>query len=523
MKLVTAKQMQDVDRRTIDDGLMPSLQLMENAGQATAREAARMLQRVSGARVEIMCGKGNNGGDGFVVARELARRGADVRVRSTHAPEDLSPDARTQFERLSEANVEPARVLPSEDLEASLAGDLAAADLCVDALLGTGVEGALQGRLAALVDLLNRHARLVLAVDVPTGVDASTGAVLGTAVRAHCTVTFGLPKLGLVLHPGAEHAGRLVVADIGFPQHVVDAVDTPWLWFDAHAARACLPRLDPTAHKYARGTLLVIAGSHRYPGAASLTAEAAQRAGAGMVHLVSTESNRTILEARLPEVIFHGVPETPEGTCTAAAMEHIGPLLERADAVALGPGLGPVDGTLEWLRSFLAELELPAVIDADGLGAVPDAPHPAARVLTPHAGELARLLGRDAATVAAARADGAAELARSRGAVVLAKGAPTVVVEPGGTRRVNATGNVGLAKGGTGDVLTGIVGALLCQGLDAVDAASLGAYLHGAAADRLVAAGSPRSLVAGDLPDALAGVYGALEGHPILPLWHHST
>jgi NAD(P)H-hydrate epimerase len=503
--------MRALDRQTIDAGFVPALQLMENAGRCAAREAARMLGTVTKARIEILCGKGNNGGDGFVVARELATQGASVRVHLTHAPAELSPDARTNFEKLAGAGVASAPVADTAAQDSLLAECLAAADLSVDALLGTGVERRLEGRLAALVDLMNRNSTRTLALDVPTGIDASSGAVLGTAVRAHCTVTFGLPKLGLALHPGRSHTGRLVVADIGFPRPIVDAVETPWFWVDPEHVRARLPVLEPTAHKYARGSVLVIAGSRAYPGAAALAAEAAQRAGAGMVHLVSTESNRTILEARLREVIIHAAPETEAGTCSAATLALVRELLPRADAVALGPGLGTQTESVDWVRTLLAQLDKPAVVDADGLLAMPQPPHPGARVLTPHVGELARWLERDSAAVREARAESAAEVAATHGVVVLAKGAPTFVVDADGTRHVNSSGNVGLASGGSGDVLTGIVGSLLAQGLNAVDAACVGAYLHGAAADHIVARGSPRSLVAGDLLTGIGAVFRDLE------------
>ena len=511
MKLVTAAQMREIDRRTIEAGFVPSLALMENAGRRVASQAAAMLDAIATARVEVVCGKGNNGGDGFVAARQLAAEGARVRVHRTHAPEDLSPDARHHYERLAEAGVEDALLPQMDALDGRLASALRDADLCIDALLGTGVERRLEGRWAALVDVMNACSRRILAVDVPSGIDATSGAVLGTAVRAHCTVTLGLPKLGLVVHPGREHAGQLVVVDIGFPAAIVDAVDTLWSWFDATAARAFLPRLDPTAYKYTRGSVLVIAGSRAYPGAAALAAEAAQRAGAGMVHLVSVESNRTILETRLREVIVHTVPETPAGTCSAALLDFVAPWVARADAVALGPGLGTAPETLETVRQLLVELEIPAVVDADALRALPPPPHAAPRILTPHTGELARLLERNVADVRTSRADAAADAAREHGAVVLAKGAPTFVVDPTGSRLVNATGNVGLASGGTGDVLTGIIGGLLAQGVAAAGAAGLGAYLHGAAADALVASSSPRSLIAGDLPAALGAAFRDLE------------
>ncbi|MFQ5600623.1 MAG: NAD(P)H-hydrate epimerase, partial [Candidatus Krumholzibacteriia bacterium] len=413
MKLVTARQMQEIDRRTIDGGLVPSLQLMENAGQSVAREVRGLL--TNRARVEVLCGKGNNAGDGFVVARALSQLGVDVCVHLTHPPTQLSPDARTNHERLRQTSVQenlipgeipdpgpvddparrpgsserpdfaapsaaaPAGTAPDEDGLVALERHLRQADLCVDALLGTGVERPLRGRLAALINLLNHHSARTLAVDVPSGVDGSTGEIRGTAVWADHTVTFGLPKIGLVLHPGRERTGRLVVADIGFPDSVLADVPEDWIWVDSGLAGSLLAPVEPTAHKYARGCVLVVAGSRTYPGAAALAAEAALRSGAGIVHLVAPQSIRDVLEGRLTEVIVHPAPESDAGGSTARIRKVLEPLIERADALAIGPGLGGSDETTSWVRELLATLVLPAVVDADGLFGMPAPPHPGGR------------------------------------------------------------------------------------------------------------------------------------------------
>jgi NAD(P)H-hydrate epimerase len=526
VKLVTAREMQEIDRSTIDSGLVAGLELMENAGRAVAAEAARRLGDPRGARVEILCGKGNNGGDGLVIARVLAGRGARVRVHLTHPPESLSPDARANHARLGATGVTVA-ILPDEIPETGrvedprrrsiapkqsapagdLGGNLHAADLCVDALLGTGVERPLDGRLSALVDLLNHSSRHTLAVDVPSGVDATTGQILGTAVWADVTVTLGLPKLGCVLHPGGERVGRLVVANIGFPETMLENVSTPWNWVDADGARALVPRLLPTAHKYSRGSVLVVAGSRSYPGAAALAAGAALRTGAGMVHLVAPASIRDLLDAQLREVIVHAAPESATGSCSPAVLDVLKPILSRVDAVAIGPGLGDTPETREWIRRFLRELDLPAVVDADAVLALPKPPHRGPRIVTPHAGELARWMDLPKEKAQASRLETAVTAAAMHEVVVAAKGAPTVVVEPTGRRWVNSTGNPGLGTAGSGDVLTGMVGSLLSQRLAAPDAAVLGVYLHGLAADLAAATGSPRSIVAGDIPCFIGQAY----------------
>lgn len=512
MRLVTGREMQEIDRRTIGGGHVPSLVLMENAGQAAAREALALLgDPAAGKRVEILCGKGNNGGDGLVIARALAARGVRVRVHLTHPPEALAADARANAARLAGTGVE-LRTLPEQPAESlsDLSEWLAAAHLSVDALLGTGVTDVVGGRLAALIALLERSSRRTLAVDVPSGVDADTGAVLGAAVRADVTVTFGLPKLGLVLHPGAEHAGRLVVADIGFPPAIVDAAAPDRHWVEDGLARSLLPRLAPTAHKYERGCVLVVAGSRAYTGAAALASEGALRAGAGLVHLVVPESIRAVLQAKLTEVIVHGAPETEDGTLAPAAGEVLAPLLERAGALAVGSGLGDSGATRAWVQQFLATAARPAVVDADAVLAMPRPPHRAPRVVTPHAGELHRWTGRPTRT-ALERLGSAAETAAEQQVVVLAKGGPTFVATPDGALLVNGSGHAGLATAGSGDVLTGIVAGLLAQGLGPRDAAALGAFLHGRAAEIATLHGSPRSLLAGDLLPNMGPAYRSLE------------
>ncbi len=522
MKLVTARQMQEIDRHTIDGGHVPALSLMENAGRAAAAEALRLLPQPPGARVEILCGKGNNGGDGLVVARLLAARGVRVHVHLTHPPRDLSPEAQANHRRLRRAGGVAVSLLPDSCPDpgpidnpsqrprqgALPGGDLAArlsqADLCIDALLGTGAARPLSARLAALANVLNRSSRRTLALDIPSGIDASSGQILGTAVWADVTVTFGLPKLGLAFFPGRERAGRSVVADIGFPAAVLDAVESSWTYVDATLSRGLLPRLEPTAHKYSRGTVLVLAGSTRFPGAAALATAAALRAGAGMVHLVVPASIRRLLQGLVREAIVHACPEGPDGVCDDSLHTLIAPLVERADALVIGPGLPP---NTSWVGPVLREVALPAVVDADAILTVGHKPGP--RVVTPHRGELARWLQRDVDE--AGRVEAAAAAAAEHAVVVVCKGAPTVVVAPDGSKRVNGSGNVGLATAGSGDVLSGVLGSLLAQGLPAFDAATLAVYLHGLAADLATAQASRRSLVAGDLLGFIGQAYALLE------------
>jgi NAD(P)H-hydrate epimerase len=497
--LVTASEMQAIDRETIAGGYAGALDLMESAGAAVAHEALAMVSARRGARIEIVCGKGNNGGDGLVVARHLAAAGMRVRVHLTHALEALTPEARSCAERLRDTDV-AVHVLPPA-LDGSLAAALREADLCVDAVLGTGVTGKLRGGVAAVVTALAGAPGATLAIDIPSGIDGDTGAVCGVAARADATVTFGAPKIGHAFHPGRARCGRLVVADIGFPDPIVAAHAAGRQWVDRDAARRWLPHLDPVAHKYARGAVVIVAGSRSYTGAAALAAMAALRAGAGIVHLVTPEGVRAILQQKLTEVIVHGVAETSDGGIAAAAASTVRDLLPRARALVLGPGLGEHSEAQACVAAILAAASIPAVVDADALAALhAGSAHRAARIVTPHAGELARWTGEPVPEPALDRMAHARAVAAARDVVLLAKGAPTLVADARGSVYVNSTGHAGLATAGTGDVLAGIAGGLLAQGADdAGHAAALAAWLHGRAAEIACRGRSPRSLVAGDL------------------------
>lgn len=526
MRLVTAREMQTIDRRTIDGGHVPSRTLMERAGTAVAQCVLEAVRQRSGP-VEILCGKGNNGGDGLVVARLAAEQGAAVRVHLTDAPAGLSPDARANFERLDPARV-VIEMLPGmlEDLgpwresepptDAARCSDPATrrlfeglrdASVCVDALLGTGVTSPLDSRLAALVHLLNHASRHTIAVDLPTGIDGDTGAVHGVAVHAAQTVTCGFQKVGLLFHPGRAHAGRVSVADLGFPEAIAAAAAPDRFAIEGTLVHAWAPRHAPTAHKYARGVVAIVAGSDTYAGAAVLAAMAALRAGAGMVHLFVPEGLRPLVQMQLPEVIVHGVEPDADGGFARAAAADIQDLLPRtrARALVIGPGLGAGEEPRECARALLAAWAGPAVVDADALAALP-LPATAARIVTPHDGELARWLGGTVPESPLERLQFVAGAARTRQVTLLAKGPATVIATPAGVLYVNTTGTPALATAGSGDVLAGAIGALLAQGLAPERAAGLGAWMHGMAgqaAARQWGAGVMAHDIAGELGRAL--------------------
>lgn len=486
MRLVTGTQMAALDRHTIEQLGTPGLVLMERAGTGVVDQIRRHIPRLGTRRILIFCGKGNNGGDGYVVARRLWERWIPSTVVLTAAPEALGGDAATNWGRLGCAGVDTISVLQEEDL-ALLPSNLGPADVIVDALLGTGFRGSVQGLYGRLIEWMNRAPCLRVAVDIPSGVDADTGQVTGPAVRADLTVTFALPKLGHVLAPGVEHTGRLTIVDIGIPRHLADEVaDGPTLFTDENAA-VLLPVRRTTAHKGNAGRVLLIGGSPGLSGAIALASSAAVAAGAGLVTCGVPAGLAPVLEVKTTEAMTLALPER-DGAISMQAFDTVQPWFGRVDALGLGPGLGRREETMAFVRNVLEHAASPVVLDADGLWACAGqakwlVQRTAPLVLTPHPGELATLVGTTIGAIEQDRIGIARATAQETGAVVVLKGAFTVVAAADGRVSLNSTGNPGMASGGMGDVLTGVIAALLGQGLSAYDAARLGVFLHGRAAD----------------------------------------
>jgi NAD(P)H-hydrate epimerase len=514
VKVVTAQQMRELDHRAIQERGIPSLELMERAGRAVAEAACRMAGPCPDRPVVVVCGGGNNGGDGLVAARWLAQMGRSVEVFLLAGRGELRGDARTNLERLEEGGLAATEVRAPEAVRQACQQ----AAVVVDALLGTGPSEPLRGLAPQVIEAINASRRPVLAVDVPSGLHADSGRPLGDAVMAAETVTMGLPKLGLFMSPGADCAGRVTVADIGFPPDLVAESPSVGELIEPEWVRLLLPLRRRTAHKGDFGQVLIIAGSVGMTGAACLCAEGALRVGAGLVRVGCPESLNDILEVKLTEAMTFPLPETYERTLDTRALALILELAEGASVVAIGPGLSRHPDTVLLVQRLVGRMDRPMVIDADALNALAETPtllesSHAPVVLTPHPGEMGRLLGVPAAEVQANRAH-FAQLAASRfRSVVALKGAYTLVAEPGRPLAINPTGNPGMASGGTGDVLTGAVAGLIAQGLLPFEAACVGAYLHGLAGDLAAARvgealAGQASLVAGDivsaLPEALA-------------------
>jgi NAD(P)H-hydrate epimerase len=522
MRLVTAAEMRAADFYTIQEIGLPGAVLMEEAGRQVAELCLRLLKERPGrGRVFVWAGKGNNGGDGLVAARRLGLAGYHVEVfLVAEDPGTLSSETRRNLEVLRRLGIPVNQAWSAAEISAAeIVG--ASGDLQVDALLGTGSRGPVSGPLAAAIAAINRGGVPVVAVDLPSGLNADTGEVLGPAVRAGYTVTFGRPKVGLLTYPGAELVGQLYVADIGIPAEAYPEDAPAAFLLEAGEVAARLPAWKPTTHKGERGRVFVVGGSPGLTGAVCLAGEAALRAGAGLVTVGVPEGVHDIFEVKLTEVMTAPLPETEDGTLAASAA---GAVLERAaqaDALAVGPGLGRGEELASLLAELVRESPVPLVIDADGLNALVghmevlgEAAAPI--ILTPHPGELARLTGSTPAEVQAHRLPLARDVAREWNAVVVLKGARTVIAAPDGTCYINPTGNPGLATGGTGDVLTGVIAAFLAQGLDAVQAAAAGVFLHGLAGDLAAkSSGGERGFVAGDVIHALPSALSALlRGEP---------
>lgn len=505
MRLVSSEQMREIERRAAEEAGLPTLVLMEHAGRAVAQVTWRLLRERGGDQVAVVCGKGNNGGDGLCAARHLANAGLRVRVYLLARDQDLQGDAATNLRALRSAEVEVDNVVGAVDTAVRAVGH--SADVVVDAIFGTGFRGPAVGLAARAIEAVNDSRVPVVAVDVPSGLDADTGRVEGPCVRAHVTVTMGLPKVGLLVYPGAAYSGEIVVADLGIPRKLVMGVPLPTEVATAAQVARRLPPRAPETHKGTYGRVLVVAGSARFSGAPKLAALGALRAGAGLVRLAVPAGVFPAIAAAALESMPAALPER-DGALDSAALDVVLEYAQDADVVALGPGLSTADGVAHVVAGVLRACDRPMVLDADGLNVL-RGQHTLLReakapvVITPHPGELGRLLGISTADVQRSRLEVARSAAQITGAVTLLKGARTVVAAPDGRLVVNPTGNPGMASGGMGDVLTGVVAALIAQGLVPFEAAWVAAYLHGLAADLLAETMGDRGLLAHDVAERL--------------------
>ena len=517
MRVVTAHTMQEIDSQAIKEHGIPGLQLMETAGRSCVDEIIAEFGLKG--RCVVMAGKGNNGGDGYVIARLLGQKGWSVKVIILADRDQVNGDAAVNLERLQGATIN--YCTHEGQLSALHMEEIFQADVIVDALLGTGLRSNVNGVYLEAIDLMNASGRPVVAVDIPSGIHGTTGRVLGEAVRAYITVTFAFAKLGHVLYPGAEHTGRLVVADVGIPAALMETA-SGYDFLNVDTMRPMLRRRDRLAHKGHYGHCLILAGSTGMTGSAALAANSAVRAGSGLVTLAVAESIHHILEIKTTEAMTAPLPDSGSGHLTNSAFPVIEKLLAAKDAVAIGPGFGRRPGTYALVQNLVETVALPLVIDADGLNALAEDITILKRkkskqvILTPHPGEMSRLLGTSIPDVEAIRISVAQEFARSNGVYLVLKGARTIIASPTGTAAINGSGNPGMATGGMGDVLTGIIVSLLGQGYGAWDACRLGVFLHGFAADMVAEEMGEIGINASDVLEKLPYAYNRLLKNTLL-------
>jgi len=521
LPVLTAAEMQDADRRTIEEIGLPGAVLMENAGAAVA---GAVRERYPAARRPvILCGKGNNGGDGFVVARRLLDLAPTTLLLGRR--DEVRGDARTHLGACERSGSAVAEVKDATAWREAR-GRVRSADLIVDALLGTGLRQEPTGLVADAISEIARAADTgtpVVAVDLPSGLPSDSGEVPWATVRASVTVTFAAPKHGHVLAPACDRVGELLVADIGIPRAALERSGSRLFLLEAADAARAFPARAPGAHKGTYGDLLIVAGAVGKTGAAILAATGALRSGVGLVTVATPANALPLVAAGRPEVMTEPLPIQASGDLAPGALERALALAAARDAVVIGPGLGQEPSTRAFIREFARGCPVPLLVDADGLNALAPSDREAgsldalrrgaATVLTPHPGEMARLAGMSSAEVQGRRLETARRIAEGTGAFVVLKGQRTLVCRPDGVAAVNPTGNPGMATGGTGDVLAGIVGALLARH-EPWTAATAGVYVHGLAGDRAAASAGPESLLAGDVANALPEAIRAVGGRP---------
>jgi hydroxyethylthiazole kinase-like uncharacterized protein yjeF len=503
MRVLNTEQMREADRRTIEDIGLPSVVLMENAGRQTVAAMEAAFDTLGASRVAVLCGRGNNGGDGFVVARTLAQRGIEAVVFLLGSVAEVQGDARINLEVLGRIGMTVVEVTNAQEWELHFT-EVSDCDVIVDAILGTGFRGRLTGLFETVVADINELAIPIVSIDLPTGLSADSAELPGEAVDATMTVTLAAPKIPLVFPPADSHVGDLVIADIGIPAPLLDELEGPHLeLLTRDRMRGILPARPAESHKGDFGRVLIVAGSIGKTGAAHLAALGALRSGAGLVTVATPRSCLSTVASMGAEYMTVPLDETPSGTIDFAALDRV--LDIAADVIAVGPGLGQEPSTAAFVQGLLERAGVPLVIDADAINAFSGDPDRLAGrdgvdvVITPHPGEMARLINGTIEAVQHDRLGHAREFATGHRVHVVLKGHRTIVAGPDGRSFVNLTGNPGMATGGTGDLLTGMIAAWFAQLLDAEAACKLSVYLHGAAGDLAEADEGQIALVATDI------------------------
>lgn len=511
MYIVTASEMQQMDRQTIESFGLPGRVLMENAGRGVIDVLVKTFPDLRNQHIGVLAGRGNNGGDGFVIARYLSGMGVPVSVYLFSDRAAVKGDSSANLKLLDALRVPVLEITGQDGLDQHLLA-MRHHQIWVDALLGTGLNADVKGLFRAVIEWLNSMNRPVIAVDIPSGLNADTGRICGVCVQAHTTVTFGFPKIGHILFPGAESTGRLQIVDIGIPQHVIQSVRPRNHILTSEAITRDFLVREPTIHKGTAGHVLVVGGSTGKSGAAAMSGLGALRAGAGLVTLAIPKSLNTIIQSLIPEIMTAPMDGRKEGNWDDSLCHAVQEQLSGKKCLAMGPGMGALPEVRKLVLDILPAVSIPVVLDADALNCICDRLDvlnnmKAPVILTPHPGEMSRLTGKSVSDIQADRIGLARRFSQDHNVHLVLKGARTVIAHPDGTVYINLTANPGMAAGGMGDVLTGIIAGLLAQGLGPEAASHIGIYLHGKAADELCESKGPfgflASEVAGILPEII--------------------
>lgn len=503
MKLLTAEQMKELDRRAIEECAVPGLVLMENAGHGAAQIVNERYSLLRPGSVLVVTGKGNNGGDGYVMARHLENMGWNVQTLVLASRCDIAGDAATNLNIL-EHNHHVLHYALNDDDIAQFIDQLSGVALVIDAIFGNGLNSPVRGHYRYAIQRINAMSLPVVAVDIPSGCHGTTGEILAESILADCSISFAFPKLGQVSYPACQCGGELFVADIGMPHHLRQTVSDQYVFVTRHVATSLLPQRPLGGHKGTFGHVLVVAGSTGKGGAAQMSAAAGLRSGAGLVTLATTDTIQPFIAPAIAEVMTVALPSEC-GCLTCDSFDLIRSLWHGKTVVALGPGLGQTDTVKQLVRDIVLSVPCPVVIDADALNALEgnlscleyrQSKHV---VVTPHPGEMARMTGLSIDEIQNQRAEVAGQFARKWDVVVVLKGARTVIAAPDGRVWINSSGNSGMGSGGMGDILTGVIAGWLAQGVDLFNSAVLGVYLHGKAADQCVEHYGSAGYVATDL------------------------
>jgi len=503
LKIATGREMAAIDRRTIKELGVPGAVLMENAARASCRALVEYLDEGEKPSFAVLCGSGNNGGDGFCIARILSGWGFPVTPVHIGRTQSLKPDAGLNYNLLKSYGLDIVSITGDADME-KLAEVVGGSTWIIDAIFGTGLSRQVLGIAGKTLKYCSGLSKKVMAVDIPSGINSDTGEILGEVIPADLTVTFGLPKWGHFIFPGAQFIGQLKVADIGFPPEMLRDDSIRGNLTTADYVRVHLPQRKLNAHKGSCGRLAVVGGSRHFIGAAILTSKAALRTGVGYVTLFTSNYMEPHIKSSIPDVVTFGLTDMDGGFITTQASDTVLDAIPANDALAIGPGLGRMSTTRDFVIDVLEENTIPVVIDADGLNNLceyedlkrnPQVPW----IMTPHPGEAARLLGKSTKEVLVDPISAALSLVERYKAVVVLKGANSIIMDTDGKTFINPTGNPGMATMGTGDVLTGIISSLLAQGVPAFQAAVAGVYIHGLAGDTSASGIGEESIIASDL------------------------